>query len=185
MTGPGAAPARASKELPLRLHGVSFAAALVLSAAGLAITLTQVFNVRLIGFRPISTAFHALVIGLFGVIALVAFSPRSRPARRVFRFDWVLTAALAGLGVWLASSARTNQLRHQHDTLPFSSTALAALLSAIVLQGVRRTGETGTILLATASAPDPGARLSLRRGISRVSARSPPGPAWWSAPARC
>jgi hypothetical protein len=83
MAGPGAAPARASKELPLRLHGVSFAAALVLSAAGLAITLTQVFNLRLIGFRPISAAFHALVIGLFGVIALVAFSARSRPARRV------------------------------------------------------------------------------------------------------
>ncbi|MFN6999804.1 MAG: TRAP transporter permease, partial [Elioraea tepidiphila] len=142
MTGPGAKPAGAPEEPPSRLHGVAFAAAFVLSAAGLALAVNQVFNLGLFGFRPISTAFHYLVIGLFGAIALLAVPATRRQAHRVPWFDWVLAAALVGLGIWLAASALTIQLRGWNAAAPFWPTVLAGAFTAIVLEGVRRTGET-------------------------------------------
>ncbi|WP_439578916.1 TRAP transporter permease [Elioraea sp.] len=142
MTGPGATPAGAPEEPPSRLHGAAFAAAFVLSVAGLAIAVNQVFNLSLFGFRPVSTAFHYLVIGLFGAIALLAFPATRRHARRVPWFDWLLAASLAGLGVWLAASALTIQLRGWNAAAPFWPTVLAGVFTAIVLEGVRRTGET-------------------------------------------
>jgi TRAP transporter 4TM/12TM fusion protein len=142
VTGPGAKPAGAPEEPPSRLHGAAFAAAFVLSAAGLALAVNQVFNLGLLGFRPISTAFHYLVIGLFGAIALLAFPATRRQAHRVPWFDWALAAALAGLGIWLAASALTIQLRGWNAAAPFWPTVLAGAFTAIVLEGVRRTGET-------------------------------------------
>jgi len=142
VTGPGAAPAGALADAPSRLHGAAFAAAFVLSTAGLAIAVNQVFNLGLFGFRPLSTAFHYLVIGLFGAIALLAFPATRRHARRVPWFDWLLAASLAGLGVWLAASALTIQLRGWNAQAPFWPTVLAGVFTAIVLEGLRRTGET-------------------------------------------
>ncbi|GIX10548.1 TRAP transporter fused permease subunit [Elioraea sp.] len=142
MTRPGETPTGAPAEPPSRLHGAAFAAGFVLSAAGLALAVNQVFNLGLFGFRPISTAFHYLVIGLFGAVALLAFPATRRQARRVPWFDWLLAAALAGLGLWLATEALTIQLRGWNATAPGWATVLAGLFVALVLEGVRRTGET-------------------------------------------
>lgn len=142
MTRPGERPAGAPEEPPSRLHGPAFAAGFVLSAAGLALAVNQVFNLGLFGFRPISTAFHYLVIGLFGAVALLAFPATRRQGQRVPWFDWLLAAALAGLGIWLAAEALTIQLRGWNATAPGWATVLAGLFVAIVLEGVRRTGET-------------------------------------------
>jgi TRAP transporter 4TM/12TM fusion protein len=142
VTRPGETPAGAPEEPPSRLHGPAFAAGFVLSAAGLALAVNQVFNLGLFGFRPISTAFHYLVIGLFGAVALLAFPATRRQAHRVPWFDWLLAAALAGLGIWLATEALTIQLRGWNATAPDWATALAGLFVALVLEGVRRTGET-------------------------------------------
>src|SRR3546814_16676889 len=49
-----------------RLVGPAFWVAFVLTAAGLLVSVNQIFNLGLGGFRPVSTAYYYLVIGLFG-----------------------------------------------------------------------------------------------------------------------
>lgn len=125
-----------------RLHGAAFVAAGALSAAGLALAVNQVFNLGLFGFRPISTAFHYLVIGLFGALALLALPATPRHAGRVPWFDWLAAALLAGVGGWLATAALTIQLQGWNATAPTGPTLLAGLFLVLVLEGVRRSGET-------------------------------------------
>src|SRR3546814_16839693 len=59
-----------------RLVGPAFWVAFVLTAAGLLVSVNQIFNLGLGGFRPVSTASYYLVIGLFGGVGFLAFPAR-------------------------------------------------------------------------------------------------------------
>jgi len=121
--------------------GAPFWAAFGLSAIGLLMSVNQIFNLGLFGFRPISTAYYYALIGLFGAFAFLAF-PGSKGARaRVPWYDWVLAAAILALGIWLGSEALTIQLRGWSATAPDWATALAGLFVLLVLECTRRTGE--------------------------------------------
>lgn len=124
-----------------RLTGRAFWIACALSAAGLLLSVNQIFNLGLGGFRPISTAYYYLVIGIFGAFAYLAFPAAKAHKRRIPAFDWPLAAAMLGLGVWLATEALTIQLRGWNATAPFWPTVLAGVFVVLVLEGVRRTGE--------------------------------------------
>lgn len=124
-----------------RLTGAAFWVAFALSAIGLAITINQIFNLGIGGFRPISTAYYYLIIGFFGAFAFLAFPARPTQRGRVPWFDWLLAALLLGLGLWLATEALTIQLRGWQAMAPGWAVPPAALLILLVLEGVRRTGE--------------------------------------------
>jgi len=124
-----------------RLTGPAFWAAFALSACGLTLTVNQVFNLGLGGFRPISTAYYYLILGLFGGFAFLAFPAVKAHKARVPWFDWLLAATTLALGVWLATEALRIQLAGWNATAPDWAAWLAALLLVLILDGVRRTGE--------------------------------------------
>lgn len=124
-----------------RLSGAAFWAAFVLSAAGLTMTVNQVFNLGLGGFRPISTSYYYLIIGCFGAFAFLAFPAIKSQRTHVPWFDWLLAALTLGLGIWLASVSLTIQLAGWSITAPDWAAVLGALLVFLILDGVRRTGE--------------------------------------------
>lgn len=124
-----------------RLTGVPFWAAFVLSSVGLLLSINQIFNLGVGGFQPISTAYYYMVIGSFGAFAYLAFPATKRQKGHVPWFDWVLAAAILGLGIWLASEALTIQLRGWNAQAPFYATVLAGAFIVLILEGVRRTGE--------------------------------------------
>nr|WP_302474098.1 TRAP transporter fused permease subunit [Roseococcus sp. MDT2-1-1] len=123
------------------MSGPAFWVGFVLASVGLLLTVNQVFNLGFAGFRPISTAYYYLVIGLFGGFAFLAFPALKSQRRHVAWFDWILSAAMVALGAWLASEALTIQLRGWNATAPFWPTVAAGAFLALVLEGVRRTGE--------------------------------------------
>jgi TRAP transporter 4TM/12TM fusion protein len=125
-----------------RLSGLAFWVAFLLAAAGLAVAVNQIFNLGIAGFRPISTAYYYLVIGFFGAFAFLAFPARRSQRDRIPWFDWLLAAIMLALGLWLASEALTIQLRGWQAMAPPWAVPPAALLILLVLEGVRRTGET-------------------------------------------
>jgi len=125
----------------VRLAGVPFWAAFVLSSAGLLLSINQIFNLGIGGFRPISTAYYYLIIGCFGGFAYIAFPAMKRQKGYVPWFDWILAAAILGLGIWLATEALTIQLRGWSAQAPFWPTVAAGIFTLLVLEGVRRTGE--------------------------------------------
>lgn len=124
-----------------RLTGAAFWAAFLLSSAGLLLTINQVFNLGVAGFRPISTAYYYLIIGCFGAFAFLAFPAIKRQRTHVPWFDWVLAAATLGISVWLATVSLTIQLAGWNATAPDWAAWLGVALIVMILDGVRRTGE--------------------------------------------
>jgi TRAP transporter 4TM/12TM fusion protein len=124
-----------------RLEGAAFWASFVLASAGLLLTVNQVFNLGLGGFRPISTAYYYLVLGCFGAFAFLAFPAVKAHKARVPWFDWICAATTLALGIWLATEALRIQLAGWNATAPDWAAWLALLLLLLVLDGVRRTGE--------------------------------------------
>lgn len=124
-----------------RLTGAAFWVTFVLSVAGLVLSVNQVFNLQLGGFKPISTAYYYMMIGLFGAIGFMAFPARKSHKDRVRWFDWLLAAAILGLSLWIAWRAQEIIDRGWNTSGPQEAVIVAGLYVMLVLEGLRRTGE--------------------------------------------
>ncbi|MEO8651307.1 MAG: TRAP transporter fused permease subunit [Hyphomicrobiaceae bacterium] len=124
-----------------RLEGAAFWATFVLTTLGLLLSVNQIFNLGLGGFRPISTAYYYLIIGLFGAIGFLAFPARKFGRGRVPWYDWICAAAILGLTIWIATRAQPIIDAGWNTTGPLHATIVAGFVVALVLEGLRRTGE--------------------------------------------
>lgn len=124
----------------LRLTGVAFWVAFLLSSAGLAIIVNQIFNLGLFGFRPVSTAYYYLMIGIFVGIGYLAF-PARKGQTTVAWYDWVLLALVLGTSLWIASRAQFIIDSGWNMSAPTEATVVAALYVVLALEALRRTGE--------------------------------------------
>ena len=124
-----------------RLVGAAFWVTFALTIVGLFLSINQVFNLGVAGFRPISTAYYYLMIGIFGSIGFLVY-----PARKPWRgpvpwYDWVCAVALLGLTIWIAMRAQAIIDAGWNTTAPIHATIVAGAVVALVLEGLRRTGE--------------------------------------------
>ena len=124
-----------------RLEGAAFWATFVLTTLGLLLSINQVFNLGLGGFRPISTAYYYLMVGLFGAVGFLAFPGRKGRSGSVPWFDWIFAAAILGLTIWIATRAQAIIDAGWNTTGPLHATIVAGVVVALVLEGLRRTGE--------------------------------------------
>lgn len=125
----------------VRLEGAAFWAAFVLTTVGLVLSVNQVFNLALGGFRIVSTGYYYLVIGLFCGVGFLAF-PARKGRTTVRWYDWVLLALTVGASFWMASRAQMIIDRGWNLDAPLAATLVAALYVLLALEAVRRTGET-------------------------------------------
>ncbi|MDM7947193.1 MAG: TRAP transporter fused permease subunit [Oceanibaculum nanhaiense] len=123
-----------------RLTGAPFWAAFAMTVVALFITVNQMFNLGLGGFRPVSTGYYYLIIGLFGGLGFLAF-PARKGETRVRWYDWLLTAAWLGSSIWLASRAQQIIDRGWNLEAPLEATLVAGLYVALALEALRRIGE--------------------------------------------
>ncbi len=124
-----------------RLTGAAFWATFVLTVIGLVLSINQVFNLGLGGFRPISTAYYYLMIGLFGAIGFLAFPALKSHKASVKWFDWILSSAILGLSIWIALRAQAILDGGWNTSAPFEAIIVAGVYVLLVLEGLRRTGE--------------------------------------------
>ncbi len=124
-----------------RLKGPAFWVAFVLTALGLLISVNQVFNLGLAGFRPVSTGYYYLMIGLFVAVGFLAF-PARKGQLQVRWYDWLLAALVLGTSLWMASRAQFIIDRGWNQDAPMEATLVAGLYVLLALEAVRRTGET-------------------------------------------
>lgn len=123
-----------------RLRGPAFWTAFLLSAVGLVVTINQMFNLGIAGFRPVSTAYYYLVIGLFSGIGFLAF-PARKGQKDVQWYDWLLLVLSLSASVWIASRAQYILDRGWNLEAPLEATLVAGLYVALALEALRRTGE--------------------------------------------
>lgn len=124
-----------------RLEGAAFWATFILTSVGLLLSVNQIFNLGLGGFRPISTAYYYLMIGIFGAIGFLAFPARKSRRGPVPWYDWICGAAILALTAWIAMRAQAIIDAGWNTTAPLEATIVAGLVVMLVLDGLRRTGE--------------------------------------------
>ncbi len=139
----GATPAVAFEDpeaRSVRLQGAPFWAAFVLSALGIFISVNQIFNLGLFGFRPVSTGYYYMMIGLFLAIGFLAF-PARKGQVQVRWYDWGLAFLVLASSFWMLLNAQQIIDRGWNLEAPTGVTLLAGLYVALALEGLRRTGE--------------------------------------------
>ncbi len=138
-----------------RLVGAAYVAVAVLSGAGLLLSVNQVFNLGLAGFRPVSNAYYYLMIGLFGAVGYLCFAGRKADATRVRWYDWALGAALLAITAFLAANAQSIVDRGWNMAAPTWAAWLAALYVMLIVESLRRTGEMILVVVCVAFAAYP------------------------------
>jgi TRAP transporter 4TM/12TM fusion protein len=124
-----------------RLQGAAMWAVFALTILGLLSTVNQVFNLGLGDFRPISTAYYYMTVGVFCAVGFLAF-PARRGHTTVRWFDWLLSVIMLGLAVWISSKAQYAMDRGWNLDAPMGPTLVAGAFVLLALEAVRRTGET-------------------------------------------
>lgn len=121
-----------------RLSGPAWFVTFVLSVIGLAIIVNQIFNLQMLGFRPISTAYYYIIVGLFMPVAFLANPAREADGSRVRWYDWALSAL--ALGICLYFAAHTDEIlnRGWEFQAPTPVTLMAGGLVLLSLEAVRR-----------------------------------------------
>ncbi|SDE81542.1 TRAP transporter, 4TM/12TM fusion protein [Salipiger thiooxidans] len=122
----------------VRLTGAAWFATLVLSSAGLAIILNQIFNLQVFGFRPISTSYYYIIVGLFMPVAFITSPAREADTERVRWYDWVLAAAAFGVCMYFAAHTDEILNRGWEFQAPLPVVLQAGALVLLSLEAVRR-----------------------------------------------
>lgn len=138
-----------------RLSGIAWFAVLALSGVGLAIIINQIFNLQLFGFRPISTAYYYIIVGLFMPVAFLNSPARVADAGRVRWYDWLLALAAFGTCMYFASHANDILNRGWEFEAPMPVVLMAGLLVLLSLESVRRCAGLPLFLICAAFASFP------------------------------
>ena len=159
-----------SADAPPRLRGASRAAVMALTAAGLAAAMLQSLPIVPPGWLPLATAFHYLILGLFGAAAFLAFPLAKRFGDRPpLPFDWALAAAMLGCGVAFSLSTRSIISQGWAFIPPAWAAVLSGVLCVLAVEAARR------------AAGWPLALICLAFGLYPLMADRMPGVLWGNA----
>ena len=66
-----------------RISGSAWFVVMALSTVGIAIILNQIFNLQVLGWRPISTSYYYIVLGMFMPVTFLATPARQTDFARI------------------------------------------------------------------------------------------------------
>lgn len=125
-------------KLGTRLTGAAWFVTFALSAFGLALIVNQIFNISVFGFRPISTAYYYMIVGIFLPVAFLTTPARQADRTTVRWYDWVLSAVAFGVAMYFATQTDNILYNGWEFQAPPTVVALAAVLVFLSLEAVRR-----------------------------------------------
>ncbi|MBX2880784.1 MAG: TRAP transporter fused permease subunit [Granulosicoccus sp.] len=122
----------------VRLSGLAWFATFALSACGLAIIVNQIFNLQLFGFRPISTAYYYIVVGIFLPVAFLSTPACQADKSNVRWYDWMLCAVAFCVAIFFATQTDNILFNGWEFRAPQPVVICAGLLVILSLEAVRR-----------------------------------------------
>ncbi|MBX2836099.1 MAG: TRAP transporter fused permease subunit [Gammaproteobacteria bacterium] len=110
----------------------------MLSTCGLAIIINQIFNLQLFGFRPISTAYYYIIVGVFLPVTFLSTPACQADKLSVRWYDWML--CIVGFGVAIFFATQTDNILYSgwEFRAPRTVVICAGLLVLLSLEAVRR-----------------------------------------------
>ncbi|MGZ0187948.1 MAG: TRAP transporter permease, partial [Alphaproteobacteria bacterium] len=113
---------------------------MALGSLGILMAINQTFGFNPGGFILIDNSYYYLLIAIFLSLAFLLFPAVKRHSHRVPHYDWALFLLTAYTGGYLAYHGGEIIERGWDTVAPLEPTIMAAIMCALALEGVRRTG---------------------------------------------
>jgi TRAP transporter 4TM/12TM fusion protein len=113
---------------------------MALGSLGILMAINQTFGFNPGGFILIDNSYYYLLIAIFLSLAFLLFPAVKRDSHRVPHYDWALFFLTAYTGAYLAYHGGEIIERGWDTVAPLEPTIMAAIMCALALEGVRRTG---------------------------------------------
>lgn len=121
-----------------RLTGPARFTVLVLTSVGLVIIINQIFNLHAFGFRPISTAYYYIIVGLFLPVAFLVSPAREADKDGTRWYDWALAVLAFGVCIYFSTQADNILYMGWEFQAPTYAVLMAGALVLLSLEAVRR-----------------------------------------------
>ena len=113
---------------------------IVLTFLGCVITINQIFNIGIFGFRPVSNSYLYLLLGIFQPIVFLMFPFNDRYKEKIFYPDIIAAITIFFIGIYFSINAENILMSGWDIEAPIFPTVLSIILIILSLESLRRTG---------------------------------------------
>jgi TRAP transporter 4TM/12TM fusion protein len=134
----------------LRFTGLPRIIIVAFTLFAIALTVNQLFNLKLTGSAILDGVYLNLLAGIFLCLAFLTFRARAPHTATVPWYDWILFAAAVATGGYMAFNAETAATYGWEYAAPDHGVWAAIVFYLLILEGTRRTGGNvlfGVVLL--------------------------------------
>ncbi len=113
---------------------------IVLTFLGCVITINQIFNIGVFGFRPVSNSYLYLLLGIFQPIVFLMFPFNDRYEEKIFYPDIIAAITIFFIGIYFSINAENILMSGWDIEAPIFPTVLSIIFIILSLESLRRTG---------------------------------------------
>ena len=113
---------------------------IVLTFLGCVITINQIFNIGIFGFRPVSNSYLYLLLGIFQPIVFLMFPFNDRYKEKIFYPDIIAAITIFFIGIYFSINAENILMSGWDIEAPIFPTVLSVIFIILSLESLRRTG---------------------------------------------
>ena len=113
---------------------------IVLTFLGCLITINQIFNIGIFGYRPVSNSYLYLLLGIFQPIVFLMFPFNDRYKEKIFYPDIIAAITIFFIGIYFSINAENILMSGWDIEAPIFPTVLSIIFIILSLESLRRTG---------------------------------------------
>ena len=113
---------------------------IVLTFLGCVITINQIFNIGIFGFRPVSNSYLYLLLGIFQPIVFLMFPFNDKYKEKIFYPDIIAAITIFFIGIYFSINAENILMSGWDIEAPIFPTVLSVIFIILSLESLRRTG---------------------------------------------
>ena len=113
---------------------------IVLTFLGCVITINQIFNIGIFGFRPVSNSYLYLLLGIFQPIVFLMFPFNDKYKEKIFYPDIIAAISIFFIGIYFSINAENILMSGWDIEAPIFPTVLSIIFIILSLESLRRTG---------------------------------------------
>ena len=113
---------------------------IILTFLGCVITINQIFNIGIFGYRPVSNSYLYLLLGIFQPIVFLMFPFNDRYKEKIFYPDIIAAITIFFIGIYFSINAENILMSGWDIEAPIFPTVLSIIFIILSLESLRRTG---------------------------------------------